>query len=60
LLDEPRSIIVIWKSPRMSVETTMERLTAAGVRCAARGGGIRFSPHFYNTSDDVQSALAVL
>ncbi len=28
-----------------------------GVVCASRGGGIRFSPHFYNTPDQLDEAL---
>jgi selenocysteine lyase/cysteine desulfurase len=29
------------------------RLRDAGVRCSRRGGGIRFSPHYYTSSDDL-------
>lgn len=36
------------------------RLTEAGVIFAVREGGIRLSPHYYNTSDEVDAALAVL
>ena len=28
-----------------------------GVVCANRGGGIRFSPHFYNTPEQLDAAL---
>src|SRR5918993_295911 len=32
-------------------------LAEMGVRCAARGGNIRLSPHVYNTVDDVDRAV---
>lgn len=37
-----------------------ERLARAGVRCAGRGGRIRFSFHLYNDDGDVARALEVL
>lgn len=37
-----------------------DRLAAAGVRCAMRGGRTRFAFHLYNDSDDVRLALAAL
>ena len=37
-----------------------DRLTQAGVVFAVREGGIRLSPHYYNTRDEVDAALAVL
>jgi selenocysteine lyase/cysteine desulfurase len=38
----------------------VERLTAAGVRCAARAGRTRLSFHLYNTADDVRLVLDAL
>jgi selenocysteine lyase/cysteine desulfurase len=35
-------------------------LAASGVRCAARGGNIRLSPHIYNDEADIDRAVAVL
>lgn len=55
-----RSGIVIFTRDGTAPEVLYERLTAAGVKCAARGGGIRFSPHFYNTTDEVDAALAAI
>ncbi len=37
-----------------------ERLTVAGVVYSLREGGIRLSPHCWNTRDEVDAALAVL
>lgn len=37
-----------------------ERLTAAGVIHSLREGAIRLSPHFYNTQEEVDTALARL
>jgi selenocysteine lyase/cysteine desulfurase len=36
------------------------RLAAAGVDASFRRGSLRFSPHFYNTGDDIDRALEVL
>ena len=35
-------------------------LGANGVLCAARGGGVRFAPHFHNRADSLERALALL
>ena len=37
-----------------------DRLTQAGVVFSLREGGIRLSPHCYNTRDEIDAALAVL
>jgi selenocysteine lyase/cysteine desulfurase len=37
-----------------------ERLQAAGVMAAGRGGALRLSCHLYTTEQDVERALAVL
>ena len=34
-------------------------LTENGVMCAQRGGGIRFSPHFYTPREKIQRALEI-
>ncbi|MDX5299433.1 MAG: aminotransferase class V-fold PLP-dependent enzyme [Gammaproteobacteria bacterium] len=36
------------------------RLMEAGVICASRGGGIRFSPHFYTTPEVIDRAVSIL
>lgn len=55
-----RSGIVIFRHPNTAPEELHARLTAAGIKCAPRGGGIRFSPHCYNDAHDVETALAAL
>lgn len=41
-------------------EAAEASLAEAGVRCAARGGNIRLSPHVYNTSADIEQAVSAL
>lgn len=55
-----RSGIVIFRPPGVEPAKVHARLVAAGIKCAPRGGGIRFSPHCYNNVDDVDAAVAVL
>lgn len=52
--------IVIFRDPNMPAEDLHARLVAAGIKCAPRGGGVRFSPHCYNNTDDVDAALAAM
>ncbi|HEX5057177.1 MAG TPA: aminotransferase class V-fold PLP-dependent enzyme [Gammaproteobacteria bacterium] len=40
--------------------TLYSRLLARNIVCAARGGGIRFSPHFYNSEQQLAEALQTL
>ena len=39
---------------------TVSRLRLAGVFTAARGGGVRASPHFYNDADDLDLLLTTI
>jgi selenocysteine lyase/cysteine desulfurase len=41
-------------------ELIHERLLAAHVICAVRGGNLRFAPHLYNTLDEVERLLEAL
>jgi selenocysteine lyase/cysteine desulfurase len=41
-------------------EGAERELGKRGIRCAARGGNIRLSPHVYNTEEDVGRALEAL
>ncbi len=54
-----RSGIVIFGSSA-APEYLHARLAAAGVRCAVRSGGVRFSPHFYNSEAEVDLAVATI
>ena len=45
---------------RESLEAVFRRLQRAGVVCAVRGGGIRFSPHFYTPRRALDRALGEL
>ena len=54
-LPPPTSSIVCL--PVSDAEAAEVALKSAGVRCAARGGNVRFSPHVYNTSDEINTAI---
>lgn len=43
-----RAGIVLFKHKQIDNKLVFEKLTAAGVQCAARGDGVRLSPHFYH------------
>lgn len=55
-----RSGIVSFRIPGLDSSAIYQRLMSAGVICAPRGGGIRFSPHFYTTQAQLERALEVL
>ncbi len=48
--------IVTFRVPGAEPEALLGKLRQAGVPCAARCGGIRFSPHFYTSADDLEEA----
>lgn len=56
-----RSTLVIASHPDEARDAGLfEDLRAAGVDVALRAGSLRFSPHLYNSADDVDRALAIL
>jgi selenocysteine lyase/cysteine desulfurase len=57
-LAEPSASIVSLRV--QDAEAAEAALAMMGVRCAARGGNIRLSPHVYNTVDDIDRAVAAL
>ena len=61
LLSDPtpqrRSGIVTFRHRAISNPDLYKRLTAAGVVCAQRGGGVRLSPHFYTPLPLLEQAL---
>ena len=64
LLSDPsphgRSGIVTFRHRGIDSAILHRRLLDAGVVCAARGGGVRFSPHFYTPIEQLDAALAVV
>jgi len=52
--------IVTFRPLQETPESLYEMLTAANVACALRGGGIRFSPHFYTPRKKLCKALELL
>jgi len=57
-LEAPSSSIVCLKVP--DADAAEAALTAAGVKCAARGGNVRFSPHVYNTPAEIDRAIGAI
>ena len=55
-----RSGIVTFTLPEESPSQTYQRLREAGVVCAERGGGVRFSPHFHTADSVIDRTLALL
>jgi len=56
---EERSAIVTARFPGRDPAAIAARLKTAGVMVAHRGDIVRFSPHLYNTMNDVDQALTV-
>lgn len=55
-----RAGILTFLPPGEPPENCFERLHSDGVVCALRGGGVRFSPHFYTPDSVIDRALAAL
>lgn len=55
-----KSGIVIFRSDRYDSQMLLERLTASNILVSLRNGGIRVSPHFYNTEAEIEQLVAVL
>jgi selenocysteine lyase/cysteine desulfurase len=58
--DDERAGIVMFRDPARENAAVLQALTEAGVSAAVRGGSLRFSPHFYNTEDEIDRAVATL
>ncbi|MCP4289980.1 MAG: aminotransferase class V-fold PLP-dependent enzyme [Gammaproteobacteria bacterium] len=56
---ERLSGIVTFKVNNADQQEVYRSLMAQGVICASRGGGIRFSPHFYTTREKIEKAVEV-
>ena len=70
LLDKSHNLEAIYTDPaskiagivtfchhRMPPTLLYRALRERGVMCAERGGGVRFSPHVYNTPDELEFAI---
>lgn len=49
--------ILTFRPTQGDTEALIQHLQQAGVLCAQRGGGIRFSPHFYLSFEELDTAL---
>ena len=58
--DSERAGIVIFESERHTPAEIYERLHAENIITAERGTGVRVSPHFYNTTYEIERLLEVL
>lgn len=52
--------IVVFRHKQHEAQPLYEALMNNGVMCAARGGGIRFSPHFYTTPTQIERAMEMV
>ena len=57
---EDRSGIVTFRVPGVDNIALWKALQNRKVRCSSRGGGIRLSPHFYNTPEEVDAVFGIL
>ena len=58
--DNDGNNIIVFKSKNGSTDSLFDDLTARQVVCAKRGGGIRFSPHFYTPFEVIDRAFALI
>lgn len=49
--------IVTFQHKQIDAEVLYQYLMSQGVMCAPRGGGVRFSPHFYTTESRLKHAI---
>ncbi len=54
-----KSGIVVFRHRQVDNQRLFKHLTDHQVACAIRGGGIRFSPHFYNSLEELEQAVAI-
>ena len=51
--------IVLFQHRHIAAGQLYTRLMEKGVVCAARGKGLRFSPHFYTSKDKISEAVRI-
>lgn len=54
---ERRSGILVFRAPNADNKALYRALMSEGILCAARGGGVRFSPHFYLSTGQLEHAV---
>ena len=54
---ERRAGIVTFRVPGVNQQALYKALMQRNLMCASRGGGLRFSPHFYTPVDHLQRAI---
>ena len=60
LSEGQRSAIICCRHPRVSADEIVAHLSGRGIAAARRLGSVRLSPHFYNTEDELDRALAAV
>ena len=55
--EDEASGIVIFRDDKSPSEAVYRRLTDAGICVSLRGGGVRVSPHYYNSEDEIDQLL---
>ncbi len=58
--DNQQAGLTLFRAPNASSEQVLEALENAGVQAAVRSGKVRFSPHFYNTEEEIDRAIDAL
>lgn len=58
--DKHGNNIVVFKPANNQTDALYDHLTANNVVCAKRGGGIRFSPHFYTPLKIIDRAFTII
>lgn len=53
------SPIIVFQHKHIDNKQLYQHLQDNGVICALRGGGIRFSPHFYHTQEQLDRAITI-
>jgi selenocysteine lyase/cysteine desulfurase len=54
---ERRAGIITFRVPGVDQQALYKALMQRGLMCASRGGGLRFSPHFYTPMEHLERAL---
>ena len=55
-----RSAIICFRHPRVSSDDIVAHLVECDITAASRLGSVRLSPHFYNTEEELDRALAAI